>query len=193
VTVLRAEPQESNSFKEHMSDASRSGDFRQSVRAVALARAERDRETGISPPDTLLPRQRHWQELHRLSRKFDTDTRQMLEQVVGAANIELGPHGFRIQPTRIVRFLPGEANGTAYKIASESGIEPGGMLTFKLRDTGRLRIEAEGLQLMIRFDGTDRKELEMPLDDVERAHVEAAFLSFIQEVLGGAQHAFAED
>jgi len=187
VSVLRAE------FRESMSDAFSPKDFRQSVRAVAQARAERDRDTGISPPDTLLPRQRHWQELHRLSRKFDTDTRQLIDQVVGAANIELGPHGFRIQPTRIIRFLPGEVNGAAYKIASESGLEPGGMLTFKLRDTGRLRIEAEGLQLMIHFDGADRKELEMSLDQTERAHVEAAFLSFIQEVLGGAQHAFAED
>jgi hypothetical protein len=187
VSVLRAE------LKESMSDASGPKDFRQSVRAVAQARAERDRDTGISPPDTLLPRQRHWQELHRLSRKFDTDTRQLIEQVVGAANIELGPHGFRIQPTRIMRRLPGEVNGVAYKIASESGIEPSGTLTFKLRDTGKLRIEAEGLQLMIQFDGAERKELEMPLDDVERAHVEAAFLSFIDEVLGGAQHAFAED
>ena len=187
MSVLRAE------FRESMSDAFSPKDFRQSVRAVALARAERDRETGISPPDSLLPRQRHWQELHRLSRKFDTDTRQLLDQVVGAANIELGPHGFRIQPTRIVRFLPGEANGVAYKIASESGIEPGGMLTFKLRDTGKLRIEAEGLQLMIQFDGVDLKQLELPLDEVERAHMEAAFLSFISEVLGGAQHAFAED
>ena len=187
MSVLRAE------FRESMSDAFSPKDFRQSVRAVALARAERDRETGISPPDSLLPRQRHWQELHRLSRKFDTDTRQLLDQVVGAANIELGPHGFRIQPTRIVRFLPGEANGVAYKIASESGIEPGGMLTFKLRDTGKLRIEAEGLQLMIQFDGVDLKQLELPLDEVERAHMEAAFLSFIREVLGGAQHAFAED
>ena len=33
----------------------------------------------------------------------------------------------------------------------------------------------------------------MPLDELERAHVEAAFLSFIREVLGGAQHAFADD
>ena len=193
VSVLRAEFRESKSFQEPMSDASGHKDFRQSVRAVALARAERDRETGISPPDSLLPRQRHWQELHRLSRKFDTDTRQLLDQVVGAANIELGPHGFRIQPTRIMRRLPGEANGVAYKIASESGIEPGGMLTFKLRDTGKLRIEAEGLQLMIQFDGAERKELEIPLELVERAHVEAALLSFIREVLGGAQHAFAED
>jgi hypothetical protein len=193
VSVLRVERKEAKSFQESMSDAFKPEDFRQSVRAVAQARAERDRETGISPPDTLLPRQRHWQELHRLSRKFDTDTRQLIDQVVGAANIELGPHGFRIQPTRILRRLPGEANGVAYKIASESGIEPGGMLTFKLRDTGRLRIEAEGLQLMIHFDGTDRKELEMPLDQIERAHVEAAFLSFICEVLGGAQHAYADD
>ncbi|MDQ8729951.1 hypothetical protein [Bradyrhizobium sp. LHD-71] len=174
-----------------MSD--RSEDFRQSVRAVALARAERDRETGISPPDAMLPRQRHWQELHRLSRKFDMETRQLIEQVVAAANIELGPHGFRIQPTRIMRRLPGEVNGAAWLIASETGIEPSGTLTFKLRDTGRLCIEAEGLPLAIRFDGADRKELEMPLDELTRAHVEAAFLSFIREVLGGAQHAFADD
>jgi hypothetical protein len=176
-----------------MSDPQKSGDFRQSVRAIAHARAERDRETGISPPDTLLPRQKHWEELHRLSRKFDTDTRQLIEQVVAAANIELGPHGFRIQPTRGLRLLPGEANGVAWKVASESGIEPNGTLTFKLRDTGRLRIEAEGLPLMIHFDGADHRELELPLDALERAHVEAAFLSFIQEVLGGAQHAFADD
>lgn len=174
-------------------DSFRPEDFRQSVRAVAHARAERDRATGISPPDQLLPRQRHWQELHRLSRKFDTETRQLIEQVVGAANIELGPHGFRIQPTRILRRLPGEANGVAYLIASETGIEPSGTLTFKLRDTGRLRIEAEGLPLLIRFAGADRKELEMPLDELERVHVEAAFLSFIREVLDGAQHAFMDD
>ena len=183
---------------ESMTDASKSeglksGDFRQSVRAVAHARAERDRDTGISPPDTLLPRQRHWQELHRLSRKFDTETRQLIEQVVAAANIELGPHGFRIQQTRIMRRLPGEANGVAWLIASETGIEPSGTLTFKLRDTGRLVIEAEGLQLLIHFDGADHKALELPLDDLARAHVEAAFLSFIREVLGGAQHAFADD
>lgn len=176
-----------------MSDASKSEDFRQAVRAVAFARAERDRETGISPPDTLLPRQRHWQELHRLSRKFDTDVRQLVEQVVASANIELGPHGFRIQPTRIMRRLPGEVNGAAYKIASESGIEPSGTLTFKLRDSGRLCIEAEGLPLLIQFDGTGHKALDLPLDRLERAHVEAAFLSFIREVLGGAQHAFADD
>jgi hypothetical protein len=180
------------------SDASKSAalmseDFRQSVRAVAHARAERDRETGISPPDQLLPRQRHWQELHRLSRKFDGETRQLIEQVVAAANIELGPHGFRIEPTRILRRLPGEANGVAYLIASETGIEPSGTLTFKLRDTGLLRIEAEGLPLAIRFDGADHEALEMPLDAAERAHVEAAFLSFIREVLDGAQHAFADD
>lgn len=174
-----------------MSD--RNEDFRQSVRAVALARSERDRETGISPPDTLLPRQRHWQELHRLSRKFDTETRQLIDQVVAAANIELGPHGFRIQPTRIMRRLPGEANGAAWLIASETGIEPSGTLTFKLRDSGRLRIEAEGMQLAIRFDGDDVRVLELPLDELTRAHVEAAFLSFIREVLGGAQHAFADD
>jgi hypothetical protein len=81
----------------------------------------------------------------------------------------------------------------AYLIASETGIEPNGTLTFKLRDSGRLRIEAEGLPLLIRFEGADCKDLEMPLDDVARAHVEAAFLSFIREVLGGAQHAFAGD
>jgi hypothetical protein len=163
------------------------------VRAAALARAERDRATGISPPDQLLPRQRHWQELHRLSRKFDSDTRELIEQVVAAANIELGPHGFRIQPRRIMRRLPGEVNGAAFLIASETGIEPSGTLTFKLRDTGLLRIEAEGLPLLIQFDGADCKELEMPLEELVRAHVEAAFLSFIREVLDGAQHAFAED
>jgi hypothetical protein len=170
-----------------------SEDFRQSVGMIARARAERDRDTGISPPDAILPRQRHWQELHRLSRKFDAETRRLIDEVVAAANVELGPHGFRIQPTRILRRLPGEANGVAYLIASETGIEPNGMLTFKLRDSGRLRIEAEGLPLLIRFEGADRKDLEMPLDDIARAHVEAAFLSFIQEVLGGAQHAFADD
>jgi hypothetical protein len=153
----------------------------------------RDRETGISPPDNVMPRQRHWQDLHRLSRKFDTETRQLIDQVVASANIELGPHGFRIQPKRIMRRLPGEANGSAWLIASESGIEPGGMLTFKLRDSGRLIIEAEGMQLAIHFDGEDFKALEMPLDEIECAHVEAAFLSFIQEVLGGAQHAYADD
>ena len=91
------------------------------------------------------------------------------------------------------RRLPGEANGVAYLIASESGIEPSGTLTFKLRDTGRLRIEAEGLPLLIRFEEADRKQLEMPLDQLDRPHVEAAFLSFIREVLGGAQHAFFDD
>jgi len=176
-----------------VSDAFKPEDFRQSVRAIAHERAVRDRETGISPPDNVLPRQRHWQELHRLSRKFDTETRQLIDQVVASANIELGPHGFRIQSKRIMRRLPGEANGVAYKIASESGIEPSGTLTFKLRDTGLLRIEAEGLPLLIRFDGAELKELEMPLDELERAHVEAAFLSFIREVLDGAQHAFADD
>jgi hypothetical protein len=176
-----------------MSDAFKSEDFRQSVRSIAHERAVRDRETGISPPDNVLPRQRHWQELHRLSRKFDIETRQLIDQVVASANIELGPHGFRIQPKRIMRRLPGEANGAAWLIASETGIEPGGMLTFKLRDTGRLVIEAEGMQLRIQFDGKQFTALELPLDEVERAHVEAAFLSFIREVLGGAQHAFAED
>ena len=97
-----------------MSDASSLRIFGSRCARWRMARAERDRETGISPPDQLLPRQRHWQELHRLSRKFDTDTRQLIEQVVAAANIELGPHGFRIQPTRIMRRLPGEANGVAY-------------------------------------------------------------------------------
>jgi hypothetical protein len=192
VSVRRARTEDA------MPDASKSDvvtpdDFRQSVRAVAQTRAQRDRETGISPPDQLLPRQRHWQELHRLSRKFDSETRQLIEQVVAAANVELGPHGFRIQPTRILRRLPGEANGVAYLIASETGIEPSGTLTFKLRDSGALRIEAEGLPLVIRFDGADHEALEMPLDSAERAHVEAAFLSFIREVLDGAQHAFADD
>ncbi len=176
-----------------MSDAFKSEDFRQSVRAVAHARAQRDRESGISPPDNLLPRQRHWQELHRLSRKFDIETRQLIEQVVAAANIELGPHGFRIQPTRIMRRLPGEMNGVAYLIASETGIEPNGTLTFKLRDTGRLRIEADGLPLLLRFEDADHERLEMPLDDLTRVHVESAFLSFICEVLDGAQHAFSDD
>src|SRR5262249_46776049 len=128
---------------ETMSDAFKFEDFRRSVRSIADARAVRDRETGISPPDNVLPRQRHWQELHRLSRKFDTETRQLIDQVVASANIELGPHGFRVQPTRVMRRLPGEANGAAWLIASESGIEPNGTLTFKLRDSGRLLIEAE--------------------------------------------------
>jgi len=174
-------------------DQSSGENFGQAVRTVARERAERDRETGISAPDTVLPRQHHWQELHRLSRKFAGETRQLIEQVVAAANVELGPHGFRVQATRILRLLPGEANGVAYLIASESGIEPSGTLTFKLRDSGRVRIEAEGLPLTIRFGGADAKQLEMPLDHLARAHVEAAFLSFIREVLGGAQQAFSDD
>lgn len=168
-------------------------DFRQLVRKIAHTRALRDRDTGISPPDNVLPRQRHWQELHRLSRKFDIESRPLIEQVVNAANIELGPHGFRIQPAKILRLLPGEANGIAFLVASESGIEPSGLLTFKLRDTGLLRIEAEGLQLLLSFNDCDHEWLEMPLEEFERAHVEAAFLSFIREVLDGAQHAFADD
>ena len=63
----------------------------------------------------------------------------------------------------------------------------------KLRDSGRVRIEAEGLPLAIRFEDADAKALELPLDKLARAHVEAAFLSFIREVLGGAQHAFSDD
>lgn len=170
-----------------------SEDFRQFVRAIAHARAQRDKDTGISPPDSMLPRQRYWQELHRLSRKFDMDIRPLIEQVVQSANIELGPHGFRIQPAHILRRLPGDANGVAYLIASEIGIEPSGTLTLKLRDTGRVRIEAEGMPLLIHFEGADHSELEMPLDDLTRAHVEAAFLSFLSEALDGAQHAFADD
>jgi hypothetical protein len=188
VSLLQVVGAATNRIGETMSE-----DFRQSVRRVALARAQRDKDTGISPPDNILPRQRHWQELHRLSRKFDIDTRPLLEQVVQQANIELGPHGFRIQPTRIVRRLPGEANGVAYLVASETGIEPSGTLTFKLRDSGRVRIEAEGMQLSIHFEGADHKGLEMPLDELQRAHVEAAFLSFVREVLDGAQHAFSDD
>ena len=170
-----------------------SEDFRQSVRQIATSRAERDRDTGISPADRLLPRQRHWQELHRLSRKFEADVREMIAQVVASANIELGPHGFHIQEVRSMRLLPGEITGTAFLIASESGIEPSGTLTFKLRDTGRIRIEAEGLPLRIRFDGADRDMIEASPDGIDRGTVEAAFLSFIKEVLDGAQHAFSDD
>lgn len=170
-----------------------SEDFRQSVRRIALARAQRDKDTGISPPDNILPRQQYWQELHRLSRKFDMDVRPLIEQVVQQANIELGPHGFRIQPTRILRRLQGEINGVAYLIASETGIEPNGMLTFKLRDTGFVWIEAEGMQLAIHLSGADHKALGMPLDELQRSHVEAAFLSFVRGVLDGSQHAFADD
>ncbi len=170
-----------------------SEDFRQSVREIASSRAERDRDSGISPADRLLPRQRHWQELHRLKRTFETDVREMIFQIVAAANIELGPHGFRIQEVRTLRLLPGEIAGVAFLIASETGIEPNGTLTFKLRDTGRIRIEAEGLALRIRFGGADRDMLERSPDGIDRAAVEAAFLSFVKEVLDGAQHAFAED
>jgi len=170
-----------------------SEDFRQSVRQIAAARAQRDRDTGISPADRLLPRQRHWQELHQLKRKFETDVRDMIAQVVNSANIELGPHGFRLQEVRTLRLLPGEIAGIAFLIASESGIEPSGTLSFKLRDTGRIRIEAEGLPLRIHFDGADRDRLEASPDSVDRAIVEAALLSFIREVLAGAQHAFNGD
>jgi hypothetical protein len=168
-------------------------DFRQSVREIAASRAERDRDTGISPADRLLPRQRHWQELHRLKRKFETDVREMIGQVVSAANVELGPHGFRLQEVRTLRLLPGEIAGVAFLIASQSGIEPNGTLTFKLRDTGHIRIEAEGLALRIRHDGADHDRLEATPDGIDRAAVEAAFLSFIREVLDGAQHAFSDD
>ncbi len=170
-----------------------SEDFRQSVRQIATSRAQRDRDTGISQADRLLPRQRHWQELHRLSRKFEADVREMIAQVVASANIELGPHGFRIQEVRSLRLLPGEITGVAFLIASELGIEPSGTLTFKLRDTGRIRIEAEGLPLRIRFDGADRDMIEASPDGIDRSTVEAAFLSFIKEVLDGAQHAFSDD
>ena len=170
-----------------------SEDFRQSVREIAADRAERDRNAGISPGDRLLPRQRHWQELHRRKRKFETDMREMIFQVVASANVELGPHGFRIQEVRQLRLVPGEITGTAFLIASESGIEPSGTLTFKLRDSGRIRIEAEGLPLRIRYDGADRDILEASPDGIGRGAVEAAFLSFIKEVLDGAQHAFSDD
>jgi hypothetical protein len=170
-----------------------SDDFRQSVREIAASRAERDRDTGISPADRLLPRQRHWQEVHRLKRKFETDVREMIAQVVSSANVELSPHGFRLQEVRTLRLLPGEITGAAFLIASQSGIEPNGTLTFKLRDTGRIRIEAEGLALRIHHDGADHDSLEASPDGIDRAAVEAAFLSFIREVLAGAQHAFSDD
>jgi hypothetical protein len=170
-----------------------SEEFSQSVRQIASSRAQRDRDTGISPGDRLLPRQRHWQELHRLKRKFETDVRAMIFQVVASANLELGPHGFRLQEVRSLRLLPGEIAGFAFLIASETGIEPSGTLTFKLRDTGHIRIEAEGLALRIRFDGADRDMLEASPDGIDRTAIEAAFLSFIKEVLDGAQHAFADD
>jgi len=170
-----------------------SDDFRQSVRQIAASRAERDRDTGISPADRLLPRQRHWQEVHRLKRKFETDVREMIALVVSQANVELGPHGFRLQEVRTLRLLPGEVTGAAFLIASQSGIEPNGTLTFKLRDSGRIRIEAEGLSLRIRHDGADHDSLEASPDGIDRAAVEAAFLSFIREVLDGAQHAFSDD
>jgi hypothetical protein len=167
--------------------------FSRSVRQIASSRAQRDRDTGISPADRLLPRQRHWQELHRLKRKFETDVREMIFQVVASANVELDPHGFRLQEVRSLRLLPGEITGVAFLIASQTGIEPSGTLTFKLRDTGHVRIEAEGLALQIRFDGADRDMLEASPDAIDRAAIEAAFLSFIKEVLDGAQHAFADD
>ena len=170
-----------------------SDDFRQSVRQIASLRAKRDRDSGISPGDRLLPRQRHWQELHRLKRKFETDVREMIFQIVASANLELGPHGFRIQEVRTLRLLPGEITGVAFLIASETGIEPSGTLTFKLRDTGHIRIEAEGLALRIRFDNADRDMLEVSPDGIDRAAIEAALLSFIKEVLDGAQHAFSDD
>jgi hypothetical protein len=168
-------------------------DFRQSVRQIAASRAERDRDTGISPADRLLPRQRHWQELHRLKQKFETDVREMIAEVVSSANVELSPHGFRLQEVRTLRLLPGEITGAAFLIASQSGIEPSGTLTFKLRDTGRIRIEAEGLPLRIHHDGAARDMLEASPDGIDRRAVEAAFLSFIKEVLDGAQHAFSDD
>ncbi len=170
-----------------------SEDFRQSVRQIATSRAQRDRDSGISQADRLLPRQRHWQELHRLKCKFETDVREMIFQVVASANFELAPHGFRIQEVRNLRLLPGEITGVAFLIASQTGIEPSGTLTFKLRDSGQIRIEAEGLPLRIRYDGADRDRLETSPDGIERTAVEAAFLSFIKEVLDGAQHAFADD
>ena len=170
-----------------------SEDFRQSVRQIAASRAERDRDTGISPADRLLPRQRHWQELHRLKQKFETDVREMIAQVVSSANVELSPHGFRIQEVRTLRLLPGEITGAAFLIASQSGIEPSGTLTFKLRDSGRIRIEAEGLPLRIHHDGADRDRLEASPDGIDCAAVEAAFLSFIRQVLDGAQHAFSDE
>src|SRR5437763_3513765 len=151
-----------------------SEDFRQSVRQLAASRAERDRDPGISPADRLLPRQRHWQELHRLKQKFETDVREMIAQVVTSANVELGPHGFRVQEVRTLRLLPGEITGAAFLIASQSGIEPSGTLTFKLRDTGRIRIEAEGLPLRIRYDGADRDTLETSPAGIARRAVEAA-------------------
>ena len=188
-----------SSLKAVAADPSQTGakemseEFRQSVREIATSRAQRDRDTGISPADRLLPRQRHWQDLHRLKRKFETDVREMITQIVASANVELSPYGFRIQEVRTLRLLPGEITGAAFLIASQSGIEPSGTLTFKLRDTGRIRIEAEGLPLRIRFDDADRDMIEASPDGIDRATVEAAFLSFIREVLDGAQHAFSDD
>jgi hypothetical protein len=49
------------------------------------------------------------------------------------------------------------------------------------------------LPLRIRFDGADRDMIESSPDGIDRATVEAAFLSFIREVLDGAQHAFSDD
>jgi hypothetical protein len=169
-----------------------SDQFKLAVRKIAEERERRDQEQGLGTDDSLLPGQRRWQEVHRQSRLFDSETRTLIESVVEAANAEITAHGFRLQSTRILRKLPGEVNGVAYLIASAAGLEPTGTLTFKLRDSGRVWIEAEGVGAKIRFEGKDYARLDVPHPMLQRAHVEAALLSFVQEVLGGAHHAYAE-
>jgi hypothetical protein len=166
--------------------------FKQAVRKIAEERERRDQEQGLGTDDNLLPGQRRWQDVHRQSRVFDTETRALIERVVDAANAEIKAHGFLLQQKRTLRKLPGEINGIAFIVASAAGLEPTGTLNFKLRDTGRVWIEAEGIASEISFDGTQHARLDFPLAMIQRQHVEAAVLSFLGSVLGGSENAYSE-
>lgn len=165
----------------------------EALNTLARRRAEQDRALEISRPDTVLPRHLHWQTLHKLSAAFRRETQILVESVVESANTALNPNGFTIEIIAKLRLLQGEAEGFGCRIVSSSGIEPTGTLTFKLKDSGLVRVEAEGLPLKIRFGGEEYGYLELELHRVTKGHIEAALLNFIEASLDGPQHAFAED
>lgn len=165
----------------------------EALNALARRRAEQDRALEISRPDIILPHHLHWQTLHKLLASFRCETQELVKSVVESANTALNPNGFTIEIIAKLQLFQGEAEGFGYRIVSDSGIAPTGALTFKLKDSGLVRIEAEGLALKIRFGGEEYGYLELELNQLTKRHVEAALLNFIEVCLDGPQHAFAED
>ena len=166
--------------------------FRDRVEQIAQAQAARDRDLGVSPAEQLSAGQRRWQRLHELTRRFTSDTEATVAAVAAEANESLLPHGFRLQPARRPRLAPGELVGVSYLVASSAGLEPSGTLNVKLLDTGRVRIEAEGIRLHMEVAGQDQPWLEADMAALDRADIETAVLSYLQGTMDEAPHAFAE-